>query len=212
MDLPITNILCKVIGDHLGQMLTPEVAAKMIGQTLSRCYPGPVDFSAIAPRTVGSYTLRCAYARDALPLLRPLHKEHWEETETHRNEVAEFNPDYERGYDLEMQGRYFLIVVVENATGALVGNYGLYLSHSMHTKALIATEDTLFVSKAHRRGRLGLALIGYAEDALRTLGVEELAVSVKLVNSVGPMIERLGYQPVGTQYTKLLKEVSHVQI
>lgn len=211
MDLPITPVLCEVIGDHMGQTLTPDVASRILARVLARCYPGPVDTSAIAPQVVGSYTLRCSRVDDALDRLRPLHYEHWLETETHRNAVTSFDPDYNRGRDLEAQGRYLLIVVEETATGNLVGNYGLYLSRSMHTQGLIATEDTLFLRRSNRGGRLGIALIRYAEQVLTQLGVEELGVSVKLVNSTGPMIERMGYQPVGTQYTKLLKEAAHVR-
>lgn len=195
----------------MGQQLTPEVASRIVARVLARCYPGPIDTSAIAPQVVGSYTLRCARGRDVLDQLRAIHYEHWLETETHRHASIPFNPDYDRGLDLEAQGRYLLIVAEETATGKVVGNYGLYVSRSMHTQGLIATEDTLFLSRANRGGRLGVAFIRYAERALAQLGVEELGVSVKLVNHVGPMIERMGYQPVGTQYTKLLKEAAHVR-
>lgn len=209
MDLPITPILCQEISPFVGLTLTPELAAKLVAQVATRCYPGPVDISAIEPQTVGSYTIGCARAAHALPRLYPIHREHWMETEGHRHSV-EFDPDYARAADLEAQGRYLLIVVVDNTTGAYIGNYSLYLARSMHTKKLIATEDTLFISKPHRKGRLGISLIRFAERALAQLGVEELNVSVKQVNHVGSMIQRMGYAPVGTQYTKILKEAAHV--
>lgn len=208
MDLPITPILCEEFAPFVGATLTPEVLARVVARVTMRCYPGPVDFSAVAPKTIGSYTLSCARLIEVLPELRALHREHWLETEGHRH-VIEMNPDYERGLDLEAQGRYFLIVA-RHASGAVVGNYGLYPARSMHTSQLIATEDTLFIASAHRKGRLGIGMIRYAEDALRQLGVTELNVSVKLVNNIGPMIERMGYFPVGTQYTKLLLEIDDV--
>lgn len=209
MDLPITPILCEEFAPYVGVALTPEVLSRIVARVTMRCYPGPVDISAIAPKQVGSYTLSCERLIDTLPQLRALHEEHWQETEGHRHSIR-MNPDYPRGLDLELQGRYFLIVA-RHASGAVVGNYGLYLARSMHTSELIATEDTLFISSAHRKGRLGISMIRYAETALAQLGATELNVSVKLVNSVGPMIERMGYMPVGTQYTKILKEVAHVR-
>lgn len=209
MDLPITPILCKALVPLVGQVLTPELASWLVSQVAVRCYPGPVDTSGIEPQTVGSYVIRCVRAQEYLAALSDLHQEHWQETETHRHGVA-FNPDYQRAIDLEAQGRYMLIVAFDSRTGAPVGNYGLYLARSMHTQSLTATEDTLFVSKPHRGGRLGVALIRYTERALTQLGVEELNVSVKQVNQVGQMIERMGYKPVGTQYTKILKEAAHV--
>lgn len=208
MDLPITPILCEEFAPFVGATLTPEVLARVVALVTMRCYPGPVDFTDIEPSKIGSYTLSCARLTEVLPELRGLHREHWMETEGHRHAI-EMNPDYARGLDLEAQGRYFLIVA-RHASGAVVGNYGLYLSRSMHTSQMIATEDTLFIARAHRKGRLGVGMIRYAEDALRQLGVTELGVSVKLVNNTGPMIERMGYAPTGTQYTKILQEIDDV--
>lgn len=204
MDAPLTPILLNALSQHLGQELTREVAAKIAGQVFAQCFPGPLDFSAIAPQQVGSYEILCASPRLAFPVLRPIHEAHWNETESHRSGELAFNPDYQRVIDLDAQGRVLLIVARVVKTGEPVGNYLLYVSRSAHTQTLMAHEDTLFVTRAHRKGRLGIALIRYAESALRQLGVKELNVSVKKVNHVGQMIERMGYLPVGTEYTKLL--------
>lgn len=209
MDLPITQLLCEEFAPFMGVEMTPQVLSRIVASVCTRAYPGPVNTLHIAPKVVGSYTLHCARIADLLPELKALHAEHWNETETHRHGQVEMNPDYDRVLDLEAQGRYFL-VVVRHADGQLVANYGSFLARSTHTQDLISTEDTLFLSRAHRKGRLGIALIRYAEDALRAVNVAELHVSVKSVNNVGPMLERLGYAPTGTQYTKILKESLHV--
>lgn len=213
MDLPITPILCQELAPHLGDVLTPEVLSRIVARVSMRCYPGPVDISRIAPQVVGSYTIECARIADLLPELRALHAAHWAETEVHRHGVVEMNPDYQRVLDLEAQGRYFLIVA-RHRDGQLVANYGSYLSVSSHTQLPTATEDTLFLDRAHRKGRLGVSIIRYAEDALRQLGIVEMNVSVKRANNVGSILERLGYVPVGTQFTKILtqptKEAAHV--
>lgn len=141
--------------------------------------------------------------------LRTVHEEHWQETEHYRHGIP-YNPDYERVIDLDQQGRVLIAVVEHTETGSLVGNYGFYLSRSAHTQTLIATEDTLFISKPHRRGRLAIELMRYAEHALASIGVRELQVSVKLTNDVGPMVERMGFSPTGKQYVKILEEPSHV--
>lgn len=205
MDLPLTKLLCQALGDHLDQTLSPEVAAKIVGKVMAACYPGPVNHLAIAPRIVGSYIIQTARIADCADDLAPLHKEHWDETEGHRH-ALELDMDYARMRDLEAQGRYALVIVRHRETGKVVGNFGTYLSLSAHTKTLIGTEDTLFISKEHRRGRLAAALMQFTEDYHYALGVRELNVDVKLVNNVGPMIEKIGFVPVGTQYTKILKE------
>lgn len=209
MDLPITQLLCEELAPFMGVELTPQVLSRIVANICTRAYPGPVDVSAVAPRVVGSYTLSCERIADLLPELKALHAEHWRETEVRRHNHITMNPDYDRVLDLEAQGRYFLIVA-RHADGQLVANYGSYLARSTHTQDLVATEDTLFLSRPHRKGRLGIALIRYAEDALRALGVAEIHVSVKKVNNVGAMLERLEYMPDGTQYIKILKESNHV--
>lgn len=209
MDLPITPILCHALEPHLGCTLTPEVAARIVAAAAMACYPGPIDISEVEPLETGSYLIKCARVADYMGRLRTLHEQHWIETEGY-HDVAGFNPDYQRGYDLEAQGRYLLIVAEDKTTGEVVGNYGLYVSRSMHTQQLVATEDTLFVSRPHRRGRLGIALIRYGEKTLTQLGCVEMSVDVKLSNNVGQMINRMGYEPVGTKYTKILKEVANV--
>lgn len=210
MDLPIPKLLCEELAPFIGVELTPEVLSRIVARVATRCYPGPLPIDHIAPQQVGSYTLSCARIADLLPELRTLHWAHWHETETHRHDHIAMNPDYDRVLDLEAQGRYFL-VVARHKDGQLVANYGSYLALSTHTQYLISTEDTLFLLPEHRRGRLGVSLIRYAESALAQINVAELHVSVKLVNNVGPMLERLDYIPTGTLYTKIIKkEPAHV--
>lgn len=209
MDAPIVPTLCEAVGDYLGKTLTPEVASQLCASVASRCYPGPVDTRMVFPKRVGSYVLRCARLIEEVEQLKELHLQHWRETETHRHTVP-FAPDYARAIDLEAQGRYLLVVAEHTRTQQIVGNYSIYLARSMHTQLLMATEDTLFVAKEHRRGALGIRMIQYVEQALITLGASELNVSVKRVNDVGPMIERMGYAPVATQYNKQLSGGGHV--
>jgi GNAT superfamily N-acetyltransferase len=203
MDAPLTAILANVLQSHVGEQLTEDLAARIGASVLRHVYPGPVDISGISPVRVGSYVLGPMRAREVLPELQALHAQHWTETEGYRHELP-FNPDYRRGLELEAQGRYLLLCALHEETKELVGNYGLYLGRSMHTQTLMATEDTLYIAPAHRKGRLGVAMIRYAEGALTQLGVRELNVDVKLTNDVGEMIQRLGYKPVGRKFTKVL--------
>lgn len=210
MDAPLTTILCHTLDQYVGQTLTADVAARVGASILRQVYSGPVDISSVTPYRVGGYVLAPVRGREVLDDLKHLHRRHWDETEVHRHNL-QMNPDYARGLELEQQGRYLLLAAIHMDSGEMVGNYGLYLTRSMHTQKLMATEDTLYILPEHRKGRLGVAMIRYAESVLRQLGVEELNVSVKLVNNVGPMIERMGYTPVATQYTKILTEDADVQ-
>lgn len=210
MDLPIIPILADELLPYIGQSMTADAVTAIVSRVAMRCYPGPVNTVNVPTTRVGSYTLYPSVLASALDELTPLHMKHWAETEQYRHELAP-KPDYQRGLDLEMQGRY-LVLLARYDDGTLVGNYGIYLARSMHTQDLIATEDTLFIDAAHRKGRLGVRFIQYAETVLAALGVTEFTVSTKTVNGIGPMIERMGYPLVATQHTKILtpKETTHV--
>jgi GNAT superfamily N-acetyltransferase len=214
MNVPLTSILCHTLDRYVGETLTPEVAASLVTSVLRQVYPGAVDISGIEPLRAGGYVIAPVRAREVLEDLKELHKRHWEETEGYRHGLT-LNPDYARGLEVEEQGRLLLLGVIHMDTQQLVGNYGFYLSRSMHTQKLMATEDTLYILPEHRRGRLAVQLIRYAESALRHLGVEEVNVTVKKVNQVAQMMERLGYKPVATQLSKVLsdeKENANVQL
>lgn len=200
MNTPLIPLLTYAIGPHVGEVLTPELAAHVTALVASLAYPGPVDISQCAPRPAGSYVLRAERMADVVDEMRPLHLAHWLETEGHRNTVQELAMDYDGIIDFEKRGR-FALFTARTQEGQLVGNGAAYIMPSMHTGALIAREDTLFILKEHR-GRLGVALIRYIEDMLKVLGVRELTVTVKLVNAVGQMIQRMGYQHVAAEYVK----------
>lgn len=203
MDLPLIPLLCQALMEHLDKPLTKETASEIVGKVAASCYPGPVNAFVMEPQEVGSYIIHTARLDDCIDGLRDLHQEHWRETEGHRHAI-ELNMDYTRMRDLEAQGRYALVVARHRETGQVVANFGTYLSVSAHTKTLMGTEDTLFVSKPHRKGRLGVALMKYTENYLVALGARELQVSVKLVNNIGDMVERLGYAPTSKTYTKII--------
>lgn len=201
MDAPILPLLTQAIGPHVGQTLTPQLAAHITALVVSCAYPGPIDISQCRSRRAGSYVLGTERLADVVDEMRPLHRAHWLETEGHRNTVQELAVDYEAMKDFEQRGRFALFTARAQGSSQLVGNGAVYIMPSMHSGALIAREDTLFILREHR-GRLGVALIRYIEDMLKVMGVRELTVTVKLVNAVGQMIQRMGYQHVAAEYVK----------
>lgn len=188
--------------EHLGQVLTPDVAMKL-------------EMAAVAPedRSIdplqfgqhqhGEYTIAAEPFLSVLPELHALHEVHWLETERHRHGLA-LRPDYAGMAALERNGR--CIQFTARHAGQLVGNLRVYLGTSLHTQTTYASEDTLFLLPEHRGGLLVIALIRFAEDALRALGVAEFRVNSKLVNNADVLMRRLRYQPVALQFVKFFKE------
>lgn len=134
--------------------------------------------------------------------MRPLHRAHWDETEAHRHGLP-FNPDYMTFIRYERAGRYILFTLRKE--GKLVGNCAMYIDRSTHTQTLMATEDTLYLLPEARKGTIAKQFIAYCENALQSLGVKEINVSVKTVNRAGLFFQRLGYRHVENGLTKVLE-------
>jgi len=185
---------------RLGQLLTPSLCSE-IEVEASRPVDRSIDLAQFLPYQTRGYLIQAERFATVLPELLPLHAEHWLETEHHRHEIA-LEPDYEAMAASELAGR--LLQFTARRDGALVGGLRMFVTPSLHTKSLLAEEDTLFVSAAHRGGWLGSKLIAYAEDCLRLIGVREVYADSKLVNGADVLLRRRRYTPIATKFHKFL--------
>lgn len=135
-------------------------------------------------------------------------REHWYETEEYRH-GQEFNPDKERYLSYSEIG--FLRLYTARSQGVLIGYAVMYISPSMHTQKMIATEDTWFLKTDYRRGRNAIRFYNYVESQVLKHGVVEIMMSAKLVNSSGKIMEYLGYSHVANSYSKQFTENEHVR-
>ncbi len=197
--------LQQALQDNIGNKLTPELAIGLLHAAseiqVNRLDPGYPAFEYV------DYTIQHEFLENVLDEIKPIHRAHWEETEGYRHGIA-LDPDYDYMVNAERTGRFMLFTVRTNKQ--LVGNCMMYLTQSTHTRKWIAEEDTIFIDKEHRKGRIGIKLIQYVERVLATLGVTEIRVTVKTVNRVGDLLQALGYQHTANQLIKVLGE-AHVQ-
>lgn len=197
--------LQQALQDNIGNKLTPELAIGLLHAAseiqVNRLDPGYPAYEYV------DYTIQHEFLENVLDEIKPIHRAHWEETEGYRHGIA-LDPDYDYMVNAERTGRFMLFTVRTNKQ--LVGNCMMYLTQSTHTRKWIAEEDTIFIDKEHRKGRIGIKLIQYVERVLATLGVTEIRVTVKTVNRVGDLLQALGYQHTANQLIKVLGE-AHVQ-
>ena len=197
--------LKQALEDNIGNRLTPELAIGLLHAAAEvQVNRIPRDYPALE---YVDYTVQHEYLEEVLAEIKPVHRAHWEETEGYRHDIA-LDPDYDYMVNAERTGRFMLFTVRTN--GRLVGNCMMYLTQSTHTKKWVAEEDTIFIDKEHRKGRIGIKLIQYVERNLAALGVTEIRVTVKTVNRVGDLLQALGYQHTANQLIKVLGE-AHVQ-
>lgn len=129
--------------------------------------------------------------------------QHWSSTQTYRRHEP-FCPSRER-YEACNTGDYYSLFTARDH-GKLVGYFGIYLSPSMHSQLLTATEDTLYLAPSHRNGRNAIRFIQYIEAFCKLRRTHELLFSCEMDNASGihGLLKMLGYQAVIQQYSKLL--------
>lgn len=194
---PLRNALAS----HLGQDLTPEVAAAIELATLAPTDEAR-DPSTFGRVTHGGYTIQAERFADILAEMHTLHELHWIETERHRHGLA-MNPDYLQFIARERLGQ-MIQFTMRSPIGVLVGNLRMYLATSLHTQTRYASEDTLFIHPDHRGSFAVMALMRFAESSLHAIGIQEIRVNSKLVNKADVLMRRMGYTPVATEFVKFM--------
>lgn len=188
----------------MGTPLDPDLAADIL--VLAGQIPTLISFDAIErikPEVSGEFTFAVERIEDIEDEIKPLHLEHWNETEEHRHGLP-FDPDYQTFIRYERAGRYALFTLRKE--GRLLGNCAMYLDRSAHTQTTIATEDTLYLLPEARKGRTAMRFVAYVETALRQLGAKEICITVKTVNKAGRFFLMLGYRHVENGLTKILED------
>lgn len=199
--VPNISNLRKTIGSYLGQVLTPEMAAEIelaAHDGVDASYD-PAQFGQLVR---GEFTFQAERFHEIVSELHVLHQEHWLETEKHRHGLT-LDPDYANFLADERAGR--LIQFTVRKGDALVGNLRMYVHQSRHTKRLVASEDTLYLTPACRGGLTAITLMRFAEAALLSIGVSEIEADSKLVNNADVLMRRMKYTPVAIKFSKVFE-------
>jgi len=128
-----------------------------------------------------------------------LAKAQWEELESERK--YPFNPDVKRYLEFNRTGFLRQYTARE---GEIVGQAGMYVSPSMHSQVLIATEDTWYLKPEYRKGSNALRFLRFVENDLKSIGVQEIHMTSTLANKSGKIMLARGYTHVLNGYLKEL--------
>lgn len=193
-------MIADILWRNQGQVLTPELIVGIVHAANFVPDMG-VDFSNIEPVVHGDFTFHVQRYIDALPELKELHHLHWLETEKHRHNLP-FNMNYEDYLRADRAGGIVLFTIRKE--GRLVGQSTMRLHFSTHTQTLVSDEDTLFLHSDYRGGSTIFKFIAYMDDVLTGMGVKEVRVSSKIINSADKLMMRCGFVPFATQLVKFL--------
>lgn len=147
--------------------------------------------------------MRLVFALEPLaevwPAVIALGEMHWNETEKYRHGQP-FKPDRERYIYYEREGMFFMFTARDAVNGMLVGNFGVYITESMHTQERIAVEDAMFLHPDYRRGTNAIRFIRHVRDECFKRGVVEIIFTAKNPR-VGRLLRFLTFVPAGEQYS-----------
>lgn len=114
---------------------------------------------------------------------------HWAETEmAAAGEI--FAPSYDR---YARYGDTYMVFTVRDS-GRLVGHCGMYLTASMHSQKLLATEDTWYLLPEYRKGRNAIRFYHYVEAEMTARGAEKITMTAAPYNGACRIMEYLGYK------------------
>jgi len=98
------------------------------------------------------------------------------------------------------------VMLVAEDGGDLVGMLCLHIDAATFTPEIIAGEVVWWVAPSHRGGMCGVRLVRAGEQAAAERGatVSRMAVLGSSPDEAGELLQRLGYAPTETIYTKRL--------
>jgi hypothetical protein len=187
---------------HIGQMLTPELAASIAREICATPDKSrnPADYP---PTEYKGYVLAMERFSEVLPELHTLHQRHYLEVDTSGTPM---NPDYDAARASEHDGNLMQFTARVKATGELVGNMRVYLGMSRHTQTMFAHEDTFYVTPEHRGGFMAVRLWQFTEACVIKAGVREIFFDSKTLNHADSMARYLKYTLVAMKFSKTIPE------
>nr|DAX28381.1 MAG TPA: acetyltransferase domain containing protein [Caudoviricetes sp.] len=127
-------------------------------------------------------------------LANPLYEGLWHEYRDEAAYTAErLEPDFQHYQALEDTGNFDITGVFDD-DGNLIGFFTLILSKLPHFKAqLLASTETLFLSKRARKGSAGVKLIMRVQERAKELGASSLLIGTQAGTRGDKLCEALGF-------------------
>ena len=138
-----------------------------------------------------------------LPAFKAISQQHYDEIET----LKEFplDLDFDAYENLWRMGK--LVFVTAKDEEKLVGYIVYFVAPHMHSKNCItAHEDIYFLKPEYRKGRNGIKMFQFAQEHLKSKGVDLILYSTKFAFDNSSLFEYLGCKPIDKVFTKLLQE------
>jgi predicted GNAT superfamily acetyltransferase len=148
------------------------------------------------------YEIRSATAEEMLAHAGELFAEHWDEIALNKR-VMVLKPDAERYLATEQNG--MLLALAAYQGDEIVGySVNFIMPHMHYADLVIASNDLLFVSAAHRTSRLGLQLIRETERVAKERGAALMLWHAKENTALSTLMQHRRYKVQDIIYSKEL--------
>jgi len=112
-------------------------------------------------------------------------------------------PDIETYKVLEDKG--IVIGIAARDDGIFIGYCTIFITNKLHHKGFKkASCDSIFVKPDRRNQHIGRGLVAAAEKFAKEAGAGEMDFHVTKLVNFGSLLERIGYFPQSTTYSKVL--------
>ncbi|CAK0775824.1 N-acetyltransferase domain-containing protein [Gammaproteobacteria bacterium] len=105
---------------------------------------------------------------------------------------AGINPDLDRYHALENSGELFALAAHHN-DGIVGYSINIVIPHHRSSSLIVSVNDLIFVSKRHRNGGPGLALIRATEKMAKNRGAMTIMWCAKPTSPIIPILESMKY-------------------
>ena len=138
---------------------------------------------------------------DCIEEIKPHLQEHYEELSV--TKTFPLDPDWDAYKKTEEENRVFVVTCRKD--GELVGYIIYFIVYNIHYRTMImAVEDIYYLAKAERKGRVGIKLFKFAEQALKAIGVNRVVYGTKIHLDNSKLFEYLGYTIFEKLYSKMI--------
>ncbi len=149
-----------------------------------------------------SYVISQEHFMETYAEIEPLYREHYAEMAARKAmcgvDIPPYGPRLSE-YEKADKGGY-LLHFVARLDGNPVGYANCYLTNDMHNGELIGVEDTVFVTKLHRKG-IGRRLMRAALDRLKAGGAKHAFVTAATDPRAAILWKRMGFKETAIQLT-----------
>ena len=147
------------------------------------------------------YTIRESTVGEVLASADKLFSAHWDEIASNKPLMV-IKPDAQRYQAMEAAGSLFLLAAFDTDNKMVGYSVNFIMNHLHFADLRTASNDLLFVEKAHRSSKVGLQLIRETEQIAKTKGAHLMLWHARPETTLAELMPHLGYSVQEIIFTK----------